>query len=180
MDIQIPVGDAFIYPVAERVRQFYPYVVSGDVEVDHGQGYQKLIQSVGRLYAVSPNQLRFRNVGAGVASVEFEVTPDEIGDKRLAVDGVVGVRGGGSAMGAPAEVNVGVAAVEILAANTNRTSALIQAGGSGLFIGPDNTIAAGTIEDIPAGASFTVTHTGAIWAVRSGGAAFCRVKEEVA
>ncbi len=119
-----------------------------------------------------------RNPTGGAVAYTLVLSVAEFKDNRFTAEGSIAVRGGGDAFTDDPAVSVGSAAVEILAANSDRTAAIIRAGAAGLWLGPDNTVAASGVATMAAGEKMTITHTGAVWAIRSGGASDVGVYEE--
>lgn len=121
-----------------------------------------------------------RNPTGGEVSYTIVLSVAEFVDNRFTAEGSIAVRGGGDAFTDDPEVSVGAAAVEVLAANSDRTAAIIRAGSSDLWLGPDNTVSAAGVATLAAGEKMTITHTGAVWGIRSGGAVDAGVYEETA
>lgn len=111
-------------------------------------------------------KLRIENPTIGEITVVLAIGDSAITDNRLNVDGSLKVRGGGLTF-TDGETIVSNTAVELLAANANRTAAIIRAGAADLWLGPDDTLTVGTVPTLAAGTSMTIAHTGAVYARRA-------------
>lgn len=150
-----------------------------EVGIDQGSTYE-LEVGIGVPVPGGFKQLRLYNPTAGSITVTVAVGIAAIDDDRQTLTGTVAVKGGGAGF-TDTEVTVGVTATLILAANANRTSAIIRAGAAGVFLGGAG-MSAGTagLETIGAGQSLTIAHTGAVYAIRSSGSSPVAVYEETA
>lgn len=144
--------------------------------------------NVGQFIPQGFERIKFFNPNAAEVYVEWAATNGEIKDRRLNLSGSITstISNTVSVKSAAADFTdadtadiADAAAVLILAANANRTGAVIDAGGKDLWIGPDNTVAAGAVPSIRAGTAKTITHKGDVWAIRAAGdSGAARVYEE--
>ncbi len=113
-----------------------------------------------------------RIVNEKVFAVGFELAAADgpVSDSRFTIDGGLPVKAGGASFSF-AEIDVSNVAVELLAADAGRTSCVIQAGQTGLWLGPTKAVQVGAVPTVPAGQSLTIGHRGAVWAIRAAGGA---------
>jgi|GEM_PF-3672808 len=91
---------------------------------------------------------------------------------------LVETRGGGNRFHRY-EHTVGTVPVLLLAANTDRTRAVIRSGADDLWVSPAGALVPSGVPDIPAGGHLTVEHRGDVWGVRAvGGGLPVAVMEE--
>ena len=113
-------------------------------------------------------KLRVANPNGTTLIASLLIGTGDFDNLAAEIAGVLPVVSAGNGM-AVSTVSVGTAAAQLLAANADRTSALINAGALDLYIGPDNTVTTGTGWRIPAGGDLPLAHKGAIWGIRATG-----------
>lgn len=123
--------------------------------------------------------VRLINPTASPLTVEVVFGIGNLADNRLNLTGAVSVRGGAETF-TDSEAEVDTSATQLLAANANRTAAVIRAGTADLWLGTDNTVTAGNVPTLAAGEKMTITHTDAVWGIRASGAAYAGAYEETA
>jgi len=123
------------------------------------------------------NRVYFENLSAvDPLTVSVALGFGDLEDSQTSVAGGVTLTGAveiapAADVCAVSSVNVTDAATQILAADADRTGGVVYAGTEDLWIGPDNTVTAAGPVYIPAGASLSFGHKGAIYGIRAAGLA---------
>lgn len=151
--------------------KFSLYTATGPVELAFGEQTEFFAIKAGRSIPGPDGGfeiVRFYNPGAVDITVEFAVSIADVRPFDVTISGssAIPVRGGGSVAQPQVEMIVSNVAVLILAANANRTSAIIYAGTDGLFTGPNNAVTAGDVPTVPSGGSMSIGHKGAVFGIR--------------
>lgn len=167
------VGDYFL--VISSTQTEFNVAFDNGPHIAFQQGFSGKVSNDGEPYEA----VTIHNPNGSSLTVVLALGFGELWDNKATISGSVAVKAGGDAFTEQA-VSVGTSAVELLAANTNRTSAVIRAGSSDLTLGPTSGVTALTPATIPAGASMTIAHTGAVYGIRAAGTANAGVYEETA
>lgn len=121
---------------------------------------------------------------ATAQTITVAVSPYLIDDNRLA--GEINVTGSLSTKEAPAAsasfgaVAVGIAATQIVAANTSRRSVLVQnKGAASVYVGPANTVTTATGIEVASGGSLTFTCASALFGISGTAGQDVRYLDEV-
>lgn len=177
-----------VYPFTVDAGQSVEHVTAGsaygfldataELHVGEGNAAPEPLPATVFIDADEPFQkLRVVNENAFAVDYRLAVNTGGINDNRFGFSGGLPVKAGGATF-SDWELSVGTSPVLILAANSGRSGAVIRAGASDLYLGPDVGVVARSVPTIPAGGSMSVGHTGSVYGVRANGPELCGVYEE--
>lgn len=116
--------------------------------------------------------------GSAVLELTYAVGDGDLDDSRLGLVGAVLVnRAAGNSFADDGAVSVGTAATALLAANGNRTRAVIRAGAADLWLGGAGVTAAG-VPTVAAGGELEIFHTNPVYGIRAAGTVDAGTYEE--
>lgn len=149
---------------------FYFTESNGDVDVvvDRAGGGQGFEAGLGWSTPAGQqfDQLLVRNSGAASVTFTIAIGYGDLRDARAQFASSLKVGAGGDTFSDDGAVSIGTVAVTLLAANADRTRAIVRAGAADLWLGPANTVTAAGEPTVKAGAQIEVLHRGIIWGIR--------------
>lgn len=149
-----------------------------NVYVDDGGKIAGMTEGLGWRVRGEPfAKLRLENVSGASVAIKIAVGFGDFNDARVQFSTALKV-GASAAAFTYGGVSVGTAAVQLSAANVDRTRAIVRAGGTDLWLGPDNTVTATGPATVQAGQSLEILHRGAIYAIRAAGTVAAGFYEE--